>query len=70
MKDTCNWDFPKFVDKYVKIHNIVDNLKAYGYSGLDERSQVRHLLRFAKHPTMEAPKTLITSDPVKRNSFD
>ena len=70
VKDTRNWDFPKLVDAHVEIHNIADNLKACVYSGLDEHSKVRHLLRDAKHPMMEYTKTLIASTPAKCNSFD
>ena len=48
----------------------MNNLKAYGYAGLGERSKVRHLLRGANHLMMEASKTLITYKPAKRNIFD
>jgi hypothetical protein len=39
-----NWDWSRYIDAHIKQHTIAKNLMEHGYSGLDERSKVRHLL--------------------------
>ena len=39
-----NWTWDKYVDAHIEQHIIAKNLMPYGYSGIDERSKVRHLL--------------------------
>jgi hypothetical protein len=39
-----NWDWSCYTDAHIEQHTIVKNLMEHGYSGLDERSKVRHLL--------------------------
>jgi hypothetical protein len=38
-----NWDWSHYTNAYIKQHTITKNLMEHGYSGLDERSKVRHL---------------------------
>jgi hypothetical protein len=39
-----NWDWSGYTNAHIKQHTIAKNLIEHGYSGLDERSKVRHLL--------------------------
>jgi hypothetical protein len=39
-----NWDWSRYTDAHVEQHTIAKNLMEHGYSGLDKRSKVRHLL--------------------------
>jgi uncharacterized membrane protein YgcG len=39
-----NWGWDKYVDAHIEQHIIAKNLMPYGYSGIDERSKIRHLL--------------------------
>jgi hypothetical protein len=39
-----NWDWSQYTDAHIKQHTIAKNLMEHGYSGLDERSKVHHLL--------------------------
>jgi len=38
----CCWD--KYIDAHIEQHTIAKDLMPYGYSGIDERSKIRHLL--------------------------
>jgi hypothetical protein len=64
------WNFECFVRVHIDQHSILERLKEYGYSGIDERSKVRHLLHGIKTPSLETVKTRILSDATLRNSFD
>jgi hypothetical protein len=39
-----NWDWSHYTKAHIEQHTIAKNLMEHGYSGLDERSKVRHLL--------------------------
>jgi hypothetical protein len=39
-----NWDWSRYTDAHIEQHTIAKNRMEHGYSGLDERSKVRHLL--------------------------
>jgi hypothetical protein len=39
-----NWDWSWYTDAHIKQQTIAKNLMEHGYSGLEERSKVRHLL--------------------------
>jgi hypothetical protein len=39
-----NWDWSRYTDAHIEQHTIVKNLMEHGYSGLDKRSKVCHLL--------------------------
>ena len=64
------WNFEKYVRVHVDQHAILTNLKDYGYSGIDERSKVRHLLEGIKSFSFDSVKATILSSTVLRNDFD
>jgi hypothetical protein len=39
-----NWDWSQYTDAHIKQHTITNNLMEHGYSGLNKRSKVCHLL--------------------------
>ncbi len=39
-----NWDWSRYTNAHIEQHTIAKNLMEPGYSGLDERSKVHHLL--------------------------
>ena len=45
-----NWGWDKYVDAHIEQHIIAKNLMPYGYSGIDERSKIRHLLAGISDP--------------------
>ena len=45
-----NWSWDKYVDAHIEQHIIAKNLMPYGYSGIDERSKIRHLLAGISDP--------------------
>ena len=46
-------------------HQILTDLKEHGYSGIDERSKVRHLMAGINTETLDAVKTqIIASKPL------
>ena len=45
-----NWGWDKYVDAHIEQHIIAKNLMPYGYSGIDERSKIRHLLGGISNP--------------------
>ena len=38
------WDFERYGTLHKEQHTILEGLKKYGYAGVDERSETRHLL--------------------------
>jgi hypothetical protein len=51
-----NWTWDKYVDAHIEQHIIAKNLMPYGYSGIDERSKVRHLLAGISDPGLNPVK--------------
>ena len=43
--ETRRWNFERYVRKHVDQHAILDGLTEHGYSGIDDLSKVRHLLK-------------------------
>lgn len=64
------WNFEKYVKVHIDQHAILQGLVEHGYSGVDERSKVRHLLHGIKTTSLDVIKTRIMSDAVLRNDFD
>lgn len=64
------WNFERFIKIHKDQHTILDNLREHGYSGIDERSKVRHLLNGVKTDKLDSVKTRIMSDQALRNNFD
>jgi hypothetical protein len=63
------WDFEKYVRVHVEQHSILEGLVEHGYSGIDARSKVRHLLNGIKTDQLNAVKTQIMSSATLRNDF-
>ena len=63
LKDTsysgekCQWKFEKYVKTHVDQHAILTGLVEHGYSGIDDRSKVRHLTAGIKTKVLYPVKT-------------
>ena len=64
------FNFERFVKVHVDQHAILEGLVEHGYSGIDARSKVRHLLDGIKTTELDTVKTRIMSDAVLRSDFD
>jgi len=64
------WNFEKYVKVHVDQHSILEGLVQHGYSGIDERSKVRHLVNGIKTTMLDSVKTRIMSDATLRNNFE
>jgi hypothetical protein len=64
------WNFEKFVSMHKKQHTVLENLTEQGYSGIDDRSKVRHLLAGIKTKELDAVKSQILSSAELRSDFD
>ena len=64
------FNFEKYVTNHVHQHLILTNLVEHGYSGIDERSKVRHLLDGIKTDKLDSVRTRIFSDEILQNDFD
>jgi hypothetical protein len=64
------WNFECYVKVHIDQHAILQGLVAHGYSGIDERSKVRHLVNGIKTPAIDPVKTRIMSDAALRNDFE
>ena len=58
-----HWNFEKFTKVHVNQHAILDGLVEHGYSGINERSKVHHLMEGIKTNKLDAVKTQILSSP-------
>ena len=63
------WNFEKYVRVHIDQHTILNGLKQHGYSGIDERSKVRHLTNGIKTKALDSVKTQILSSAALRNDF-
>ena len=50
-------------------HQILTDLKEHSYSGIDERSKVRHLMAGINTETLDAVKTQIIASKPLRSDF-
>ena len=64
------WNFEKYVKMHVNQHAILTSLIEHGYSGIDDRSKVRHLMAGIKAKLMYPVKTQIMVSATLRNYFD
>ena len=64
-----NWTFDKYALTHLKAHGILESLMEYGYTGIDKRTKVRHLMDGIKTKTLESVKTRIMSDADLRSDF-
>ena len=64
------WTFERYVKVHIDQHSILEGLVQHGYSGIDSRSKVRHLVDGIKTTTLDPVKTRILSDATLRSDFD
>jgi hypothetical protein len=64
------WNWEKYVRAHSENHSILEGLVDQGYSGIDERSKVRHLMEGIKTDDYDSVKGTILSSAALRNSFD
>ena len=64
------FNFERFVKIHVDQHAILEGLVEHGYSGIDARSKVRHLLDGIRTTELDTVKTRIMSDATLRSDFD
>jgi len=64
------WNFEQYVKSHIDQHHILNNLREYGYSGIDEWSKVRYLVGGISTNALDAVKTRILSDAPLRCDFE
>jgi hypothetical protein len=64
------WNFEKYVTKHVELYNQSENLKRFGYHGLDDRSRVRKLLAGIKTNKFDSLRAHVLSTPTLKKNFD
>jgi hypothetical protein len=64
------WNFERFVALHVDQHTILKGLMAYGHSGIDPRSKVRHLIAGIRTTTLDSVKNAVMTSPLLRVDFD
>ena len=64
------WNFEKYAKMHVDQHVILTVLVEHGYSGIDDRSKVRHLMAGIKTKVLDPVKTQIMARAALRNDFD
>jgi hypothetical protein len=50
-------------------HSVLNGLKEYGYSGIDDSSKVRHLLKGIKTTDLDVCKAQVMASPALRDYF-
>ena len=64
------WDFERYVRQHVDQHSVLQGLTEHGYSGIDARSKVRHLIAGIKTDKLDSVKAQILGSPALRVDFD
>jgi len=64
------FSFETFVTIHKKQHDILENLKKYGYAGIDEGTKVRYLNDGIKAPFLEPAKYALKANTDYRGKFD
>jgi hypothetical protein len=54
---------------HTKQHSVLNDLKEYGYSGIDYSSKVRHLLKGIKTTELDVCKAQVMDSPTLRDDF-
>ena len=67
--EMCHWNFKKYMKIHIDQHAILAVLVERGYSGIDERSKVRHLMNGIKTRDLDPVKTQILLDAVLPNDL-
>ena len=68
-KERAKWNFDKYVKCHKDQHLILEGLVRYGYSGIDDRSKVRHLMDGIKTDELDSVKTQIMANPTLKADF-
>ena len=63
------WDFERYGTLHKEQHTILEGLKEYGYSWMDEGSKSRHLLVGIKTTALDSVKTQILCNAELRQDF-
>ena len=64
------WNFEKYVKTHVDQHAILTGIVEHGYSGIDDRFKVQHLMSGIKTKVLDPVKTQIVASAALRNDFD
>lgn len=64
------WNWEKYTKVHADQHQILNDLVEHGYSGIDERSKVRHLIDGIKTPKLDSVKTQVMASPTLRTDYD
>lgn len=68
--ESKRFNFDSYVKRHVDQHHILDGLVEHGYSGIDNRSKVRHLIDGIDCSPLDNVKLQIMSDPKLLVDFD
>ena len=63
-----NWNFEKY-QAHLEQHNISVGLEGHGYSGIDDRAKVHHLIDGINNDNLEVVKTQVIAYPSLRQDF-
>jgi hypothetical protein len=63
------FNFNKYVDAHVRLHNVMNDLKIHGYSGMDEAQRVRKFLAGIQCKEVEVIRAQCWSSSTLRASF-
>jgi hypothetical protein len=66
-KKRFTWEI--YVRIHTEQHSILNSLKEYGYSGIDDSSKFRHLLEGIKTTEMDVCKAQVMTSPTLRDDF-
>jgi len=64
------YNFESYVRLHKDQHQILSDLTQHGYSGIDDRSKVRHLMAGIRVSALDTVKSRILSDSTLRSDFD
>jgi hypothetical protein len=68
--ETCHTPFENYVIKHVELFNIAEDLKQFGYSGIDPASRVCKFVNGIKTTSFDAAKNQSWSSVELQNDFD
>jgi hypothetical protein len=66
-KKRFTWE--TYVIIHTEQHSVLNGLKEYGYSGIDDSSKVRHLLKGIKTTELDVCKVQVMASPTLRDDF-
>ena len=69
-REKRRWNFEKYVKTHVDQHAILTGLVEHGYSSINDRFKVQHLMAGIKTKVLDPVKTQIMASAALRNDFD